>query len=390
VSVASARASRDSRAIERLGRARDLMSAEGFDALFLTTGRNLCFLSGYPAVELTLARPFFLVLPRRGSPVLLVHQGRYAEARRYAWIDDIRTYARLSVAPVAELATIADELSIRDGRIGAELGFEQRLGIPVLEFERLRSGLGPARFEDAAALLWRLRMIKSPTDIESMRRACRLTGEAYEATFAATRVGGLDTDAARQLEAAMVDAGGRDPWVLVTSGSGNYALATGTPANRPLEPGDMLWFDAGCSVDGFWSDFSRAGVAGGPTSEQLEAQRQIVELTRLGVEMVRPGVAVAEIAARLNDGTRALGLPVVSATSILAARVGHGIGYDITEPPHLSDSDPTVLEAGMVISVEPGVATEFGLFHAEENVLVTKDGHEVLSTCSSAVRTLAG
>jgi Xaa-Pro aminopeptidase len=388
--VSAATGSRsDARANERLARARDAMTADGFDAVLLATGTNLCFLSGYPTVEMTLARPFFLVVPRRGAPVLLVHEGRYAEASRYAWISDIRTYRQLSVAPIDELAGILDDLSIRRGRFGAELGFEQRLGFPVLEFERLRAELEPATFDDAAGLLWRLRMIKSPDDIDSIRRACRITGRAYEATFGAIGPGVLDTRAARRMETSMVDAGGRHPWVLVTSGRGNYALATGAPTDRALEHGDMVWFDAGCSVDGFWSDFSRAGVIGGPTRDQLDAQRQIVELTRRGVDMVRPGVAVAEIATRLNEATLALDLPVVSATSILAGRIGHGIGYDITEPPHLSESDPTLLEAGMVVSIEPGIATEFGLFHAEENVLVTKTGREVLSACPPDLRSIS-
>jgi len=378
----------DARAIERLSGAHEAMTAEGFDALFLTTGTNLCFLSGYPAVEQTLARPFFLVVPRRGAPVLLVHEGRQAEAHRYSWIEDVRTYARLSVAPIAELARIVDDLSLRGGRIGAELGFEQRLGVPFLEFERLRAELAPTRFEDAAMLLWRLRMIKSPADVDAIRRACQITGTAYEATFTTVRGGYLDSVAARQLETSMVDEGGRAPWVLVTSGPGNYALATGAPTDRALEPGDMLWFDAGCSVEGLWSDFSRAGVVGGPSRDQSDAQRQVLDLTRIGVEMVRPGVPVAGIASRLNEATRGLGLPVTSATSLLAGRIGHGIGYDITEPPHLSESDPTVLEAGMVISIEPGVATEFGLFHAEENVLVTESGHELLSTYPPTLRTI--
>jgi Xaa-Pro dipeptidase len=262
------------------------------------------------------------------------------------------------------------------------------LGIPVLDFEHLRAELVPARFEDAAALLWRLRMIKSPGDINAIRRACSITGRAYEATFATIRRGDRDTAAARQMETAMVDGGGRDPWVHVTSGPGNYALATGAPADRGLETGDLLWFDAGCSALGFWSDYSRAGVVGHPSREQSDAQRRIVELTHLGIEMVRPGVPVAEIASRVNHATLALGLPVISATSLLAGRIGHGIGYDITEPPHVSESDPTVLEAGMVISIEPGVATEYGLFHAEENVVVTETGYDLLSTYPPALRAI--
>jgi Xaa-Pro aminopeptidase len=346
-------------------------------------------MSGYPAVELTLARPFYLVVPAHDEPILLVHTGREAEARRYAWIDDVRTYRRLSVAPIEELAAAFHDRGLQGRRVGAELGREQRLGMPVVEFERVRQELAATRFEDAADLLWDLRMVKAEDDIAAIRRACRITAAAYDETFSSTRGDDVDRLVAARLAAAMTARDGLDPWVLIASGPGNYALATGAPHDRRLEPGDMVWFDAGCSVDGFWSDFSRAGVVGRPSADQREAQRRIVELTARGVGMVRPGVPIAEIATVVDAGVREIGLPVDVATSELAGRVGHGIGYDVTEPPHVSVDDPTILETGMVITIEPGVATSFGLFHAEELVLVTRHGHEVLSRSPRGLRSIA-
>jgi Xaa-Pro aminopeptidase len=356
------------------------MATAGLDALLLINSTNLLFLSGYPRLELTLARPFYLLVPRGAAPILLVHEGRLAEARAYAWIGDVRAYRELSVAPIAELTAALRDRGLREGRLGMELGFEQRLGIPVREYERLRDGIDPLVVEDAAALLWRLRMVKSPADAASLRRACAITAAAYASLFATVRSGDLDSDVARTMSAAMSRAGGAEPWVLVTSGAGAYALATGAPQGRSLVPGDMVWLDAGCSVDGFWSDFSRAGVVGGASAAQREAHERLMRITRAGVGLVRPGVPVAEIAATLDEAVAGCGLPVTSWTSHLAGRVGHGIGYDVTEPPHVSAADPTVLEPGMIISIEPGVATIDGLFHVEQDVLVTETGSEVLST----------
>ena len=374
---------------ERIGRAQEAMTRSGFDALFLATGKNLCFLSGYPSVELTLARPFYMVVPARDAPVLLVHKGREAEARRYAWVEDVRTYGGLSVAPMQELESVFRDGELRGGRVGAELGREQRLGMPVAEFERIRQELAPTRFEDAAELLWGLRMIKTDHDIGALRLASRITAAAYEETFRSARAGQIDSAVSARLASAMTARHGQDPWVLVTSGKDNYALATGAPQDRRLDRGDMLWFDAGCSVDGFWSDFSRAGVIGRPSAEQRDAQRRIVDLTARGVAMVRPGVPVAEIAAVIDHAIREIGLPVEVATSELAGRIGHGVGYDITEPPHVSVHDPTILAPGMVITIEPGVATSFGLFHAEEVVHVTLAGREVLSRSRRDLRSIA-
>jgi Xaa-Pro aminopeptidase len=364
------------------------MARSGFDGLLLATGRNLCFLSGYPSVEMTLARPFYLVVPARGAPILVVHEGREAEAKRYGWVDDVRPYRRLSLAPIEELAAAFHDRGLRSGRVGAELGREQRLGMPVAEFERVRQELAPNRFEDAADLLWELRVVKTADDISAIAKACRITTGAYEETFRATRAGQIDHAVSARLAAAMAARDGHDPWVLITAGAGNYALATGAPQGRRLERGDMLWFDAGCSVEGFWSDFSRAGVIGGPSAEQRDAQRRIVDLTAKGVAMVGPGMPVAEIAAAMDAGVREIGLPVEAATSELAGRVGHGVGYDVTEPPHIAVDDPTILSPGMVITIEPGIATSFGLFHAEEVVLVTSAGRDVLSRSRRDLRSI--
>jgi peptide/nickel transport system ATP-binding protein len=110
------------------------MGDAGLDGLLLLNSTNLVYLSGYPAVERTLARPHYLLVPRQGNPVFLVHEGRAAEARKYGWIDDVRTYHELSVAPLAELGRIFLDLGVRRGRIGCELGFDQRIGIPFGEF----------------------------------------------------------------------------------------------------------------------------------------------------------------------------------------------------------------------------------------------------------------
>jgi Xaa-Pro dipeptidase len=370
----------------RLDRARAAMAQVGLDALLLLNSTNLVYLSGYPAVERTLARPHYLVIPRRGGPVFLVHEGRIAEARKYGWIEDVRTYHELSVAPLAELSQVFADLAIGRGRIGCELGFDQRIGIPFGEVERIRAELTPARFEDAGALLWQLRMIKSTVDLAALREACRITSDALEWTIQAARAGTTDRAAAIAVQGHMTGAGASDPWVAIAAGRGNYDLATGVGSGQVLEPGDMVWMDVGCTVNGFRSDFGRAGVIGAPSADQQDAQRRIWEVTMEGVRMTRPGVPVRDIAAHLNQRVAALGLPVTSSVSGLAGRVGHGLGLDITEPPHISEQDPTVLEAGMVITIEPGVATEFGIFHVEQDVVVTPEGPEVISLAPWSLR----
>ena len=144
----------------------------------------------------------------------------------------------------------------------------------------------------------------------------------------------------------------------------------------------MVWMDAGCTVCGYWSDFSRAAVVGRPSPEQEYAQEAIHNITWEAIKMVRPGVPASDLARFCFAKLGQLSFPTTSSIARRASRIGHGVGLVTTEPPHLGEHDDTPLAAGMIITLEPGAATSYGTFHIEENLLVTPEGSEVLSQVS--------
>lgn len=363
----------------RLTRVQTEMGRQGLDGLLLTSGPNLTYLSGYPSPVRSAARPFLLVVPQAGPPTLIVHTGREREAQGYSWISDIRTFHRLSHAPLEGIIQAFRDAGIRSGRIGAELGPDMSLDIPVEDFLRLRQLLPEFEFVDAGQVLWPIRFRKSEAEIACIRRACEITTSAYAAMFAQAREGLREVDMAHAMADATFAAGGSNPWSIITSGAGSYDLASKLPSSRRLAAGDFFWMDAGCSVGGYCSDFGRAGVVGGPTPGQRDAQARIHEITMLGVEMIRPGITTGDIARRCNAALAGITFPVTSSISGLAARIGHGLGMVTTELPNVAEDDETVLEMGMVLTIEPGVGTTFGTFHVEENVVVTETGYELLS-----------
>lgn len=364
---------------ERVRRARTLMAQAGHDALLLFTGPSLSYFSGMPTGR-SGSRPFIYLLPWTGDPVLIVHDGRQFEARAQTGIADIRTYSRLSRLPLETLLSVLSDRGLMRSRIGVELSGEMVLDLPFGDLLLLRDTLLPAELVDASPLLWKMRMQKSPAEIARVAHACAITTQAYARTFAAIRPGMPEAEAEVIFHREMLALGGQTPWVLITSGAGNYDLVSKGGSDRLLELGDIVWFDGGCAIDGYWSDFSRAGVIGGPTHEQVATQQALHAITHMGVAMVQPGMPVAEIAARCNRAVEDLGLPLTSNISALAGRVGHGLGRLITELPSLSEEDETRLAPGMIVTIEPGVATDFGTFHVEENVLVTADGPKILSS----------
>lgn len=371
----------------RIQRARSLMLLHGIDALLLFTGPNVTYLSGMPCGR-SGSRPFVLVLPRDGDPVLIAHDGRQHEARAFAHHCQIRTYHPLSHLPRDTLYDVLRELGLTRARLGLELGNEMVIDLAEVERAALYDLLSSATRLDASALLWQLRMVKSPYEVACVARACQITGEAYEHTFAAVRPGMSEADIESIMLRAMIERGGRSPWLNITSGAGHYDTITKNGSARPVERGDMIWMDGGCSVAGYFSDFGRAGVVGGPSAEQLHAQRQVHEVTRMAVRMVRPGTPVCDIAGFCSQALVDLGLPITSSISGLAGRCGHGLGLLVAELPSLSETDPTMLAPGMVVTIEPGLATAFGVFHIEYDVLTTHGDPQVLTPDEWQLRTL--
>lgn len=144
--------------------------------------------------------------------------------------------------------------------------------------------------------------------------------------------------------------------------------------DRVVEAGDMVWIDMGANFRGYYSDFSRAAILGRATASQLAMQERIADVTRIGMESLRPGVTAGEVAARCDREMAKRGL-----TFSLGVRYGHGMGLAITEPPHIGTYDHTTISAGMVLTMEPGTWNAEGRFHIEENFVVTDSGPRRLS-----------
>ena len=371
----------------RIEALRARMQQQKIDAVLLGTGMNLQYFSGFPSPQKNVARPFFLLIPYRGALVLFAHTALMDECRRFAAVDEIRPYADLSHVPVDLLRDALADAGIRAGRIGMELGFEQSLDISPLEFNRLRDSLQHAELCDVASMLWELRMIKSEAEIDCMRNACDIVADAYSNTFRTSYAGMRE----REIYGTMLEqlhTSGGDTFLVITSGRGNYDLISKPPEGRIIEEGDMVWMDAGCRVGGYWSDYSRAAIAGQPSDIQKRTQAEIHAITADTVRQIRPGARCSEIARYALHRLDNLSFPLTSSIAARAARIGHGIGLTMTEPPHLGLHDDTVLQAGMVVSVEPGIATEHGTFHVEENVVVRDGECELLSTAPRTLQRL--
>jgi Xaa-Pro dipeptidase len=378
----------------RSQRARALMERDGFDALIVTgdfsAGMNYYYLSGHMPrdYQLNYSRPHVMVLPRAGDPFLFVYGVNADNARESSWVQDVVTYA-----PPFSGDALADALRIRGldgGRIGAELGRDQRLAMPLLEWRVLEAGV-PGAFDDASALLWELRSIKSDAEVAYIREADRINGDGLALAFARMRAGDTEVDAARAVGAALIESGAyRPPYaqLLLVSEAKSRALGHGSRMRGPLaeyalDPGDLLFVDSGVIVSGYWGEFNRMACVGEPSAEQRrhhDAIREVV--TRSVDEALKPGTSFRAVIEQMAGFYRDAGYDETQFGNYLGPpymHLCHGLGLAGSEPPFVRYDSEQELVPGMVLSCEAYLRHGDMTYGSEEDVVITAGGCEVLS-----------
>jgi len=362
----------------RWNRARELMEKEHLDALFITEPLNYYYFSG-ASPSFSYARWTIITLPKKGQPILMAHEFVEESTKRETWIENVRIYKNLVETPVSLIKQVFEELKLTDGKVGAELGYEQRLGLAYNDFLHLKQALPKTNFIDASHVFWKLRMIKSKAEAALLRKTCEITSEAYEECFQSIEEGMTEKEVEKIFLDAMTNRGGTRPWCFINSGPSNYSVISGSPTNQKLKKGNTIWIDGGCNYRGYWSDFCRIASIGPASEKQKQMHETTLRLTETCVDMIRPNVKVSEIAEACDKELKKKGLEC----TFKAGRIGHGIGLMLTEPPHMASYDRTILEPGMTITIEPGFVTDYGVFQMEQDILVTANDHEVLSKAST-------
>lgn len=369
--------------MQRVAVARELMDAAFLDALLITGEANFRYFTGFNSQSwVNPTRPMFFILPRTAEPVAIIPAGSRVAMQRTAWITNVQTWPAprpaddgVSLVVEALRAAVGPK-----GRIGGEFGPEQQLRMPLIDFWRVQAALAPVEFVDGSGTTRRVRMRKSAAEIARIRAIAGIVSDGFEHLPSVLRTGATEQDACLALQLAILRAGGeRCPYMIAASGPDGYETINTNPADRALRWGDVLIIDTGSTVDGYFCDFDRNFAFGRPSDEARSAHRLVYEATEAGIAALRPGVTASDV---WHAMAKHLGKEGVEEADV--GRMGHGLGLQLTEPPSIHPEDRTVLEAGMVITIEPGIAyrTAAGsrrvMVH-EENLVITDSGVELLT-----------
>ena len=257
--------------------------------------------------------------------------------------------------------------------------------LTLANFKAIKKAAGKAKLVDVSDDLYEARMIKQPDEIARISKACRIASEVGRSIPDFVSQGMLETEAAAELNFRMMKLGATGPAFTTTVAFGpKSAEPHYTPSGRKLRKGNFALFDFGAMYERYVSDMTRTFVCGKATKRQKEMHEVVLRAQEAALDMIRDGVhgEAVDMAARdVIDNSRFKDLFIHS--------TGHGLGISVHDPGSISSAKDMVLREGMVLTVEPGVYIKgFGGVRIEDDVLVTKNGCKVLTSCPKDLRTL--
>ena len=344
------------------------LAARKLDAFLVSFSANLRYLSGFTGSNGSL-----LVLPDRA---FFFTDPRY----EIQSAQEVSCNVKIAKGPLVEdiVKTIARS---RLHRIGYE---PARMTCDWLDSLRSKLPAG-ASLEPVNGWIEQLRMVKSPAELERIRRSVETNSLAFEQAVKQIRPRTTEKDLAAELEYRMRRLGAEKPAFETIVASGERgALPHAQPTGARLEPNSLVVVDMGAVQDGYSSDMTRMLFLGSPSRKVRNTYRAVLEAQEAAIHAVRSGASTAHVdrQARKVLDAQGLGRAFVHST-------GHGLGLEIHEPPRIGKKDKGRLETGMAITIEPGVYLEgFGGIRIEDTLVVTANGYEILTPTSKDLRVI--
>jgi Xaa-Pro aminopeptidase len=362
----------------RLERAQEMMAKTDMACLLLSTEPEVRYFTGYlTRFWESPARPWFLVVPAVGDPIAVIPSIGVALMSR-SWIKDIRSWRSpdLQDDGVSLLRDALGEVAGADGKIGVPSGLETHVRMPMHSWDALQQGL---LIVDDAEIMVRLRKIKSQIEIAKIAQAGDIATRAFARVPEIAHAGVPLEKVFRHFQMLLLEEGADwVPYLAGAAGQDGYYDVISPATEAPLMQGDILMLDTGAVWDGYFCDFDRNFAVGAASAIAQLGHSSLIAAVDAGMAAAKPGAMMCDLFHAMAG--------VVAGDSDAVAnagRLGHGLGMQLTEWPSIIPSDRTVLEPGMVLTLEPSVETVDGrIMVHEENIAITETGAVFLNARS--------
>jgi Xaa-Pro aminopeptidase len=366
-----------------IARQRAAIERHGLDALIASSPENFAYTAGFvvPSQPILRWRHHMVIVTRDGRTAILCVDMEESTVRKLAAGEDIRVWGEFTDKPMRVLADLLTELGLAGARVGLEFDY-----LPAGDYAQLRALVPKAEFAPAEQMFNRLRQIKTPAEVEQLRRLARIADQAIGDCFRAVRAGMTEMDMAGALTRSIYAQGAEHFKLMIIATGERSVLPNVGPTERVLKPGDICRVEIFSIIGGYHAGVCRTAMVqtAPPQAERIWAK--LVESKYEILQMLRPGASSRAVYQAFLKRLDELGmnLPPISF-------VGHGIGQFLHEEPYLGKYSDTPLEAGMVLGIEPLTFAQglgFGL-QLKDMVAITATGSELLSDRTNTDRLFA-
>lgn len=339
-------------------RIREYLGKNGIDGFFISEPVNVKYVSGYTGDDsclfLTGDKKYIITDPRYTEQISM-------ECPDYTIVEWRAEYGSIPGAA----AGLAKKENVKT------LGFEE--GHLVVGFYQKLQEKYDGELKGISGVVEEMRSHKTPQEITYLKAACDIASRAFERIIKDIRVGVTEKELAANLSRYMVLEGAdTQPYGNILISGARTSLLHGIPSSRALEYGDLVLMDYGCQFQGYLSDMTRTVVVGKASDRQKEVYRleqQMVEDTERVLRAGTTTVQAYEASVKAIRNTEYFPYHY--------SGIGHGVGLFVHEMPFMGPRAECVLQAGTVLTVEPGIYIPgWGGIRIEDQVLITEDGME--------------
>ena len=339
------------------------------DALLAVYPKNVFYYSGSPVARSQLLLDYLpenpgratlaaVIVPGGGAKTLVCADEHEPLNRAEAWVERIEVYAAGQQSPMEGIAQAVKAAGLDRGRLGIEAEY-----LTVANRAELRQRLPHAELVPSDTQFEWIRALKTPGEIELLKRAADILDDAMFEAFSTARAGDTEWEIHRRILSGAEARGAEHCRGALQFGQ-DVTLFSGV-SQKKLAPGDLIWTDYAAFLEGYPSNLSRIGVVGEPTTRQRKLYANLMGGRRRIMEFMRPGVTGQEVFAFAIQAYADRGYLTRSWVIL-----GHGLGLGYHERPMLTAAETLPLQANMVFALEPKI---LGPYHIQDQVVVGED-----------------
>ena len=354
---------------QRIKKIQRSLQQRKLDAVLITEPHNRRYLSGYTAADHGIQESSgVLLIPKKGKPWLLTDSRFSLQAEEEAQGFTIEVYKK---GLYTLLKKLLPALKVQ------RLGFESHyfLHSSVVKLEKI-TGEIKVELVPLLDLVERMRVIKTEQEIQLIKQSVLLNEQVFQAIHKTIAPGMTEIEIAFALEQTMRTMGAEFPiFETIVAFGTNAAKPHAVPTNRVLQDGELVLIDMGLVLHGYCSDMTRTFVVGKPKKKFRQRLRVVRKAQLTGIKAIRAGAVCREV-----DKTARKVIDDAGYGDFFGHSLGHGVGLAVHEAPGLGPRNRKKLQAGMIVTVEPGIyLPEWGGIRLENMVVVQEDGCEVLN-----------